>query len=86
MYAPSIRIAARQGNGFGIGANLVGFPPRIDYIENPLILTRWTFKMPCYISIGISGDYIRSSNYREMVGIILRIMLLSFVKISYKVL
>jgi hypothetical protein len=26
MYAPSISNAARQGSGFGIGANLVGFP------------------------------------------------------------
>ena len=26
MYAPSIGNAARQGAGFGIGANLVGFP------------------------------------------------------------
>ena len=26
MYAPSIGSAARQGTGFGIGANLVGFP------------------------------------------------------------
>ena len=26
MYAPSIGSAARQGAGFGIGANLVGFP------------------------------------------------------------
>ena len=26
MYAPSISNAARQGTGFGIGANLVGFP------------------------------------------------------------
>ena len=26
LYAPSIGGAARQGTGFGIGANLVGFP------------------------------------------------------------
>tara|TARA_B110001450_G_C17197424_1_gene309931 strand:+ start:68 stop:340 length:273 start_codon:yes stop_codon:yes gene_type:complete len=26
MFAPSIGNAARQGAGFGIGANLVGFP------------------------------------------------------------
>ena len=26
MYAPSIGNAARQGTGFGIGANLTGFP------------------------------------------------------------
>ena len=26
MYAPSIAGAARQGTGFGIGANLAGFP------------------------------------------------------------
>lgn len=26
MYAPSIGNAARQGTGFGLGANLVGFP------------------------------------------------------------
>tara|TARA_B110000208_G_C11664244_1_gene392827 strand:- start:291 stop:575 length:285 start_codon:yes stop_codon:yes gene_type:complete len=26
MFAPSISGAARQGAGFGIGANLVGFP------------------------------------------------------------
>lgn len=26
MYAPSISHATRQGAGFGIGANLVGFP------------------------------------------------------------
>ena len=26
MYAPSIGATARQGAGFGIGANLVGFP------------------------------------------------------------
>ena len=26
MYAPSIGGAARQGAGFGLGANLVGFP------------------------------------------------------------
>jgi len=26
MYAPSIGSSARQGTGFGIGANLVGFP------------------------------------------------------------
>tara|TARA_B100000925_G_scaffold26247_2_gene17659 strand:- start:2747 stop:3031 length:285 start_codon:yes stop_codon:yes gene_type:complete len=26
MYAPSIGNAARQGTGFGIGANMVGFP------------------------------------------------------------
>jgi len=26
MYAPSIGSAARQGAGFGLGANLVGFP------------------------------------------------------------
>ena len=26
MYAPSIGLTARQGAGFGIGANLVGFP------------------------------------------------------------
>jgi len=26
MFAPSISVAARQGAGFGIGANLVGFP------------------------------------------------------------
>jgi hypothetical protein len=26
MYAPSISNATRQGAGFGIGANLVGFP------------------------------------------------------------
>ena len=26
MYAPSISSSARQGTGFGIGANLVGFP------------------------------------------------------------
>ena len=26
MYAPSISSSARQGAGFGIGANLVGFP------------------------------------------------------------
>tara|TARA_B110000211_G_C14092359_1_gene559887 strand:+ start:7799 stop:8089 length:291 start_codon:yes stop_codon:yes gene_type:complete len=26
MYAPSIGTAARQGAGFGIGANLAGFP------------------------------------------------------------
>uniref|UniRef100_A0A6C0EJG9 Uncharacterized protein n=1 Tax=viral metagenome TaxID=1070528 RepID=A0A6C0EJG9_9ZZZZ len=26
MYAPSISNAARQGAGFGIGANLTGFP------------------------------------------------------------
>lgn len=26
MYAPSISNAARQGTGFGIGANLSGFP------------------------------------------------------------
>ncbi len=26
MYAPSIGNAARQGTGFGIGANFVGFP------------------------------------------------------------
>jgi len=26
MYAPSIGSAARQGTGFGIGANLSGFP------------------------------------------------------------
>jgi|UniRef100_A0A6C0LWA2 ABC-type branched-subunit amino acid transport system substrate-binding protein len=26
MYAPSISNAARQGTGFGIGANLAGFP------------------------------------------------------------
>ena len=26
MYAPSIGHAARQGTGFGIGANLSGFP------------------------------------------------------------
>ena len=26
MYAPSIGNATRQGTGFGIGANLVGFP------------------------------------------------------------
>ena len=26
MYAPSISQAARQGTGFGIGANLSGFP------------------------------------------------------------
>jgi ABC-type Co2+ transport system permease subunit len=26
MYAPSIGNAARQGTGFGIGANMAGFP------------------------------------------------------------
>tara|TARA_B110000971_G_C19781346_1_gene395464 strand:- start:190 stop:474 length:285 start_codon:yes stop_codon:yes gene_type:complete len=26
MFAPSISSAARQGAGFGVGANLVGFP------------------------------------------------------------
>ncbi len=26
MYAPSVGSAARQGTGFGIGANMVGFP------------------------------------------------------------
>lgn len=26
LYAPSIATAARQGTGFGIGANLSGFP------------------------------------------------------------
>ena len=26
MYAPSIGLTARQGAGFGIGANMVGFP------------------------------------------------------------
>ena len=26
MYAPSIGVTARQGAGFGIGANMVGFP------------------------------------------------------------
>ena len=26
MYAPSIGNAARQGTGFGIGANIAGFP------------------------------------------------------------
>lgn len=26
MFAPSISSAARQGTGFGIGANLAGFP------------------------------------------------------------
>jgi ABC-type Co2+ transport system permease subunit len=26
MFAPSISYAARQGAGFGLGANLVGFP------------------------------------------------------------
>ena len=26
MYAPSIGASTRQGTGFGIGANLVGFP------------------------------------------------------------
>ena len=26
MYAPSIGAATRQGAGFGVGANLVGFP------------------------------------------------------------
>ena len=26
MYAPSVGLTARQGAGFGIGANLVGFP------------------------------------------------------------
>ena len=26
MYAPSVGSAARQGTGFGIGANLAGFP------------------------------------------------------------
>ena len=26
MYAPSIGSAARQGTGFGIGANMSGFP------------------------------------------------------------
>lgn len=26
MYAPSIGNSARQGTGFGIGANMVGFP------------------------------------------------------------
>ena len=26
MYAPSIGSAARQGTGFGIGANMAGFP------------------------------------------------------------
>ena len=28
FFAPSIGAAARQGAGFGIGANLVGFPRR----------------------------------------------------------
>jgi ABC-type Co2+ transport system permease subunit len=28
MYSPSIGNATRQGSGFGIGANLVGFPLR----------------------------------------------------------
>lgn len=26
VYSPSIASAARQGTGFGIGANLTGFP------------------------------------------------------------
>lgn len=26
MYSPSIALAARSGSGFGVGANLVGFP------------------------------------------------------------
>ena len=26
MYAPTIGVTARQGAGFGLGANLVGFP------------------------------------------------------------
>lgn len=26
LYAPSVSVAARQGAGFGVGANLVGFP------------------------------------------------------------
>ncbi len=29
MYAPSIGSAARQGTGFGIGANMTGFPSRV---------------------------------------------------------
>lgn len=28
IFAPSIGVTARQGAGFGIGANLVGFPMR----------------------------------------------------------
>jgi hypothetical protein len=29
MYAPNTAATARQGAGFGIGANLVGFPTRV---------------------------------------------------------
>lgn len=29
MYAPSIGNAARQGTGFGIGANMAGFPKMV---------------------------------------------------------
>ena len=29
MYAPSIATSARQGTGFGIGANMSGFPSRM---------------------------------------------------------
>ena len=29
MYAPSIGSAARQGTGFGIGANMSGFPAKM---------------------------------------------------------
>ena len=29
MYAPNTAATARQGAGFGIGANLVGFPARV---------------------------------------------------------
>jgi ABC-type Co2+ transport system permease subunit len=29
MLSPSVGLTARQGAGFGLGANLVGFPPRL---------------------------------------------------------
>jgi ABC-type Co2+ transport system permease subunit len=35
MYAPSIGAATRQGAGFGVGANLVGFPAMGSSIPKP---------------------------------------------------
>lgn len=35
LFSPSIGISARQGAGFGIGANIVGFPNQPTYFQGP---------------------------------------------------
>ena len=50
MYAPSIGSAARQGTGFGIGANLSGFPNLFNLL---IFLVHWLRTYYAYSSFGI---------------------------------